>query len=170
MGVVIIQACCPLTLAVAAAARGQMISCNRLEDTAMKKFAVCMVIGLFVAESIAQEPVKPIQPAIELQAMVKAAQRTYEANERAYEAENTTLDELYIWSRRWMQAATEAAATPPERFMASHAHRARMQLLLSRVSALHKTQQRGGEDQKYYAAMFYLAEADVWLKKAREAR
>src|SRR5262249_55187969 len=56
------------------------------------------------------------------QKMVASAVRAFEASQAAYEAETITMDQVYYWSLRWMNAAEDVAKNRADRAAAVQAH------------------------------------------------
>jgi len=96
------------------------------------------------------------------QEMIDAAGNAFEASAALYEvgAGGVTLEGVYIWSRRWADAAPKG-----EQLKAYTAHRDRMKNLLDKVKVKFDTGVAGGTKDRYEAARYYAAEADYLLLK-----
>jgi hypothetical protein len=166
------------------AARGSSVSrrIRRLlaqtkKDSAMKKVIVCSIValilavGIFRVELVGEEVAADAKPSKRVQAMIDTAEMAWKASRSAYDAGTTAMDPVYTWSQHWLHASLAGAANQKQRLTAYLAHRERMQDLFNKVEALHQARSKGGEANKYFAAKFYLAEADMWLfdKFASEA-
>jgi hypothetical protein len=111
-------------------------------------------------------------------AMVVAAEETYKAESMEYEIDRVPLDNIYVWSRRRLDAdnvlialqhAGDDKMLRAERLEAFERHLARMEKLHERVAALHKAHALGGEASQYHATRFYVAEAKFWAEDAKDA-
>ncbi|HUY90131.1 MAG TPA: hypothetical protein VMV10_15445 [Pirellulales bacterium] len=116
-------------------------------------------------------PAKAKQPAEEAgakakAAMLDAAQKTHEAVNAGYDAGTATAPEVYAWSLRWAGAERKLAKTKRDEIAALMAHWRRMANLHAKIEALWRAGARGGENEKYYAAKYYLAEAELMLTEA----
>lgn len=151
----------------------RLLLSHTLEDSSMKKILVCLVVGLLLSaaavrvELVGQEvPLKRRVPKETQQAVVDAARQAYRAVADSYEAGTSPLEHVYGWSRRWAQAAAAAAESAEEHEAAYRDHRSRMKEMYERVEVLYKLGARGGGEPEYWAAKFYLAEAELWLSEA----
>ena len=100
--------------------------------------------------------------------MADAAKHTYEARLAAYAAGTIQgIDQVYIWSRRWMEADLKLAAAPGEQRKIYMAHLERMKWLNRETAAKFNVGARGGEAEKFSATEYYLAEAEMWMKNAK---
>ena len=84
-----------------------------------------------------------------------AAEGAYKATAASYEAGRYTVEDVYRWSKRLM----EAQQADGKHFNARTEHLARMAQLHQKVSALYFTASKGGDGASYYATMFYVLEA-----------
>lgn len=110
----------------------------------------------------------PAVDAALLQNMADAAEGGYSAWRASYTGGTAVASDCYVWSRRWVEAEKALAKNKEEELAALRRHRDRMQQLFNRIEALHREGVRGGEETQYYAAKFYLAEAEVWLASVEE--
>ncbi|HVA47739.1 MAG TPA: M56 family metallopeptidase [Pirellulales bacterium] len=102
-----------------------------------------------------------------LERMAAAAAKTFEATRASYDVGTEVMSNVYVWSRRWLEAERALAETDAQELAALRAHRQRMKQLMLKVRAFYVTGSRGGEEPKFYATKFYLAEADAWLESAK---
>lgn len=109
---------------------------------------------------------RTIAPAM-LEEMSYTAAKAYEATAAGYDVGTEILANVHLWSRRWLEAERALAETDAEEIAAIQAHRQRMKLLLRKVKALNDHGVKGGEQEKFFAAKYYLAEANAWLTAAR---
>jgi type II secretory pathway component GspD/PulD (secretin) len=118
-------------------------------------------------KSVPAAAADPIELAISDQAkeMVAAAEKAYQTSTAAYLAETVSLEQVFAWSRRWLQAAVDAANSPGERGKVYRDHRDRMQQLFDEIRLKYTVGARGGEADRYEAARFYLAEANLWVDR-----
>jgi beta-lactamase regulating signal transducer with metallopeptidase domain len=99
-------------------------------------------------------------------AMLEAAKKAYEATAAGYDAGTAPLPDLYVWSRRWLEAERNLAKTLKDQRSALMQHWDRMSVTHRKVAAMYFAGSKGGEVEKYYATKFYLAEAEMWLAQA----
>jgi hypothetical protein len=95
--------------------------------------------------------------------MVDEAGKAYQAMKEAFEAQNSPVSELYVWSWRWMRAAEDVATGREQRVVAVRAHLDRMREIQQKIKALHEAESRGGEAKELHAANYYVAEAERML-------
>lgn len=98
--------------------------------------------------------------------MAKAAERTYEATDAAYNAGAATSTELYVWSRRWLDGQRALAKTNKQEMAALRVHRERMKRLFLKINALYIEGVKGGEAERFHAAQYYLTEATALVEQA----
>ena len=109
-------------------------------------------------------PVNELDANDQAKAMVAAAEKAYAASIiPPFNSGLVDLEQVYTWSRRWLQAAVNIARTPGDRETAYRDHRDRMQRLRNSVQTMNTAGTRGGEENRLAAAQFYLAEASLWL-------
>ena len=99
-------------------------------------------------------------------ALRDAAQKTHEAVRAGYDAGTATDSDVYLWSLRLAGAERKLAQTQRDEIAALMAHWRRMANLHAKIEALWRNGSRGGENEKYYAAKYYLAEAELLLTEA----
>jgi hypothetical protein len=99
-------------------------------------------------------------------AMLAAAQRTWEATKASYDVGTSTLESLHRWSKELLLAERAMAETKQQDLAALEAYWKRSKQIYLKVRALYTTGTRGGEVEKFGAASFYLAEAELWLLDA----
>ncbi len=102
-----------------------------------------------------------------LKKMVDDAAKAYEASKASYDVGTEVMSNVYVWSRRWLEAERALAQTDEEEIAALRAHRERMRRLFLLINAFYTAGTRGGETPKFFATKYYLAEADVWLAAAK---
>jgi hypothetical protein len=95
-------------------------------------------------------------------ATTKAAHEAYDAAANAFWTGRADIEAVYRWSYRWMQADRADHGDA-----AIQAHLDRMRSLYEKISPLHETGSRGGEDTNFTAAHFYVEEAKQMLKQTR---
>ena len=88
--------------------------------------------------------------------MVETAKSALRSTMAAQLAGRATIEDIYQWSRRLMNAEQLAGIAS-----ASADHLERMDTLHKKVEALYKTASKGGSEDKYYASKFYLLEAQA---------
>jgi hypothetical protein len=99
-------------------------------------------------------------------AMLGAAQKAVEATKASYDVGTETLTNLHEWSRRLLFAERALADTNEEDLAALLAYWKRTKQTYLKVRALYTTGTKGGEAEKFAAASYYLAEAELWLVAA----
>jgi hypothetical protein len=87
--------------------------------------------------------------------LAEAAEGAYKATSASYEAGRYTVEDVYRWSKRLMEAQQADGKHPNARAE----HLARMAQLHKKVSALYFHASKGGDEASYYATMFYVLEA-----------
>ena len=97
-------------------------------------------------------------------ALVRAAERAYWGHKASYEAGRATAEDLYLWSRRWMEAAQSASDRREDKIAAAREHLARM----TQMEAVIVTQSETGlaSTAAESAAEFYRVEAELLLAAA----
>jgi hypothetical protein len=98
--------------------------------------------------------------------MLAAAAKTYEATTAAYNAGTAPGQDVYVWSRRWLEADRNLAKNDRDQLAALTAHWERTHALYKRVEALYRNGSKGGEAEMYFAMRFYVAEAELFLADA----
>lgn len=99
-------------------------------------------------------------------AMLKSARNTYESIPFGGDAGTAGYADLYFWSCRWLQAERLRTKGNEENIPALRAHWERMNAVHQKISALHGANAKGGEADKFHAASYFLAEAELWLLRA----
>ncbi|HET6881439.1 MAG TPA: hypothetical protein VFI31_14850 [Pirellulales bacterium] len=107
-----------------------------------------------------------VDPAM-VEDMAVAAEKTYQATAAGYDMGTEVLANVYVWSRRWLDAERKLAKNEAEDLVALKAHRERMKLLMTKVRALFNLGAKGGEQERYFATRYYLAEANALLAAAK---
>ena len=92
--------------------------------------------------------------------LVKAAEEAFKATQAEYQFMQSSPEDVYQWSRRWMEAEMKDGAGDD----AIDRHIARMRELQKKIEALYKTGTRGGSLKNFHAANYYLLDAES-LKK-----
>jgi hypothetical protein len=119
------------------------------------RLAAFVGAGLLVSGlswSAAQEE----QPQKATSKTAEAAKEAYAAFETMYQVGKATTEDVYVWSRRWMDAELK---NDPMNKQAVEDHWKRMRELHMRVATLHRAGVAGGEASTLAAAEYYLAEA-----------
>lgn len=154
------------------------------EDSVMKRTIVLAFVGIVALFGVIQWRVGPrsaqaVEQAAEatlrrptvnrviLQRMTDDAAKTYVATKAGYDVGTAMMSEVYVWSRRWLDAERAMATSDAEDISAVRAHRERMKQLMLKVRALYITGTKGGEMEKFFATKFYVAEADAWVSEAK---
>jgi hypothetical protein len=125
--------------------------------------------GPGVQEGVAEKavPSKPgdteLDRAAILQNKVDAAASALRATEAAEAAGQASNEEIYAWSVRLRASEIQAARDNNTALKASTDHLERMRNLHARVKALHGAGSKGGEETKFQASKFYVAEAELML-------
>lgn len=98
--------------------------------------------------------------------MLAAANKTFETTKASYDVGTTTLGNLHLWSRQLLLAELALADSKEEDLAALLDYWKRSKQIYLKIRALHNAGTRGGETEKFAAASFYLAEAELWLAAA----
>jgi hypothetical protein len=107
--------------------------------------------SLWLSKSTAQEEQAP-----ELSLKAESARQAYQAFDTLYAVGQATPEDVYRWSRRLMEAETEA---DPANQQPAEDHWNRMRTLQRRIAALNAAGRAGGEEGHLAAANYYVAEA-----------
>jgi hypothetical protein len=99
-------------------------------------------------------------------AMLAAAEKTWEATNASYDVGTTTLANVHHWSRQLLLAERALAETNEQDLAALVEYWKRTKQTYLKIRALYNTGTRGGETENFGAASFYLAEAELWLLDA----
>jgi hypothetical protein len=135
----------------------------------MRRFVVCGIGALLLLPGVsnlqlnAEEPLTPGQPSKAASLMAQAAKPAYQIAVGEYESNERSLDSLYLWSRRLLQANLLASPNAEARLDAYRSHVARMKEEYDITAVLFKYGRRGGEADKEAGLRFYLAEANLLL-------
>jgi hypothetical protein len=103
--------------------------------------------------------------AAQIQNRIDAAHKTYDGKLARYKAGAVTLDEVYVWSVRWLTAVRETPVKGAKLKAALGEHLARMQDLATAVDAAVKAGAATTSDAD--AAAYYVAEAIVWEARGK---
>ena len=128
--------------------------------------ASCVIVGSILGmtalatDSVTTDPVPNDQ-----QDMIDNARQAYVASVAMYDvgAGGVTLESVYLWSKRWAETEADGALLKV-REKSYLEHRERMSLLKDKMEAKHKAA-AGGEVDKYFSSIYYLAEAESLLRK-----
>jgi hypothetical protein len=101
-------------------------------------------------------------------ALVEAARKTYEMKMKRLRGAQGTVEEVCLWSRRWLEAEQELGGGKERREAALRAHAARMKDLAKIAHALATTGQGLASDAT--GADFFLAQAELWLAREQGAK
>ena len=153
------------------------------EDAAMKKYlmlaialAAVLTCRLTVGQAAREETSKKSSSEFgsavakahpkQARAMLAAAQKTWEATSAGYDVGTETLSHVHFWSKQLLSAERASADTKEEDLAALRDYWKRTKQTYLKVQALYNTGIRGGETEKFAAASYYLAEAELWLLDA----
>ena len=125
--------------------------------------AMMLMVGLVSCARERDEKTEAVDPGL---ALVRSAETAYKSHSLAYEAGTADFENLYLWSRRWMDAELRYEKDPSKRRSSMEAHRERMSTLHKRVEAAFQAGAEGGEANKLAAASYYVAETDRLLADA----
>ena len=103
-----------------------------------------------------------------LKAQVAAARKVYELNIMAYKAgfaKGYDLENLCLWSVRWLDAERDLSKKPADRIAAAAAHLARVKTVGTMANAIAKVEPAVGRQAA--AAEFYRVQAQIWLTQAK---
>ncbi len=98
--------------------------------------------------------------------LVAAAETTYKQDlARIKGLQGSSVEELYTWSHRWLDAELDLAANKDERVAAHQRHLDRMKDLEKMAKAMAVTGQ--GRQSDATAAAYYRTQAELWLTRAQ---
>lgn len=125
-------------------------------------------VKLIAREQNEKQPAKAPRASAEArlkaaEAVLETAKQTSELTTAEYDEGTVTLTEVYVWSRRWLDAQRALAKNQEEGLNALRDHLKRMQRLLRITKALRDSGARGGEEQKLRAMRYYVAEVELWI-------
>lgn len=101
------------------------------------------------------------RPAAEIrQAKVDAASRAHAGASTAYSVGTATLETVYLWSVRWLEAERASSRKAADRRAAAERHLARMDTLAAEVTKRVAAGMAPPTDSD--AVTFYRAEAELW--------
>src|ERR1700682_126380 len=113
---------------------------------------------------------EPEVPADLLKAQVASTRNIYEARWKVYPEipKGDSVESLYLWSVRWLNAERDMSKNPADRAAAVEAHLERMK----KVAEITKKLVEDGVSKDLTslhvaAAEFYRVEAEIWLVKAK---
>lgn len=99
-------------------------------------------------------------------ALVETAKTTYEQNLAHMKGlEANSPEDLYVWSRRWLDAEVDLAANKDERVAAHQRHLDRMKDLEKILKNFATTGQ--GRQSDATAGTYYRTQAELWLMQAQ---
>lgn len=99
-------------------------------------------------------------------AMLTAAKKALLATQATYDVGTNTLANLHLWSRHVVLAERALARNKEEELAALVDYWKRSRQTYLKVRALYNTGTRGGEVERFAAAAYYLAEAELWIEAA----
>jgi hypothetical protein len=124
--------------------------------------AILGICGVWsCASRLRAEADKPGRPKSNL---AQAADAALKATEAQYAFQQASVEDVYLWSRRLMEAEMQEGAG--NKAIADHV--ARMQNLHAKVAALFKAGVVGGSEDRFYATAYYLEEAKLMQKPVAE--
>jgi beta-lactamase regulating signal transducer with metallopeptidase domain len=157
---------------------GRILAPNSIEDSKMKKtlwMAVAAIV-LFaggiewrvVARAAEDQVDRSNSPEHEkaVQLLLETAKQAWDVTAAEYDNGTVTLEMVYLWSRRLLEAERIAAKNKDDEIAALARHWKRMHVLYIKTKALFDAGARGGETQKVKSTSFYVAEAELWLANA----
>lgn len=99
-------------------------------------------------------------------ALVEAAKSTYQEDlARLKNLQASSPEDLYVWSRRWLDAEVDLAGNKEERVAAHQRHLDRMKDLERRAKAMAAAGQ--GRQSDATAGTYYRTQAELWLTRAQ---
>jgi hypothetical protein len=126
--------------------------------------AVVLVLGMFPAVSAGADAdaARLSRLAVEQR---DAARKTYQVAWANYREGRGSGEVLYRWSRRWLKAERRLSEKAAEQVAAMRAHYDRMRALEQIVRRLRDAGQFRVDE--VTAATYYRAEAEIWLREAK---
>jgi hypothetical protein len=103
--------------------------------------------------------------------VLAAAKKTYESMyEAAYGIEaSVDMETLYLWSRHWLDAELAVASSAKEKLAAYTAHLDRLKPHRDFMAERLRLGVRNITTNKLNAVEYYVAEAEMWVQKAKSA-
>ncbi|HVV87400.1 MAG TPA: hypothetical protein VHE35_30370 [Kofleriaceae bacterium] len=98
-------------------------------------------------------------------ALVDAAKKTFDANEKLLESGRATAESVYVWSVRWLDAERDRPAKGRALAAAFEAHRDRMVALHDRLKAM--VDQGIASTSDLAATDYFVLEAEQWLARKK---
>lgn len=153
----------------------RILAPTSIEDSKMKKTlwlaaaaAMLLAGGIelkLVARAAEGQADRPNSPEHEkaVQLLLETAKQTWDVTAAEYDNGTVTLSDVYVWSRRLLEAERLAARSKDDEIAALARHWKRMHVLFIKTKALFDAGVKGGETQKVKATSFYVAEAELWL-------
>jgi hypothetical protein len=98
--------------------------------------------------------------------MLEEAKKVYESDIKRYQAgQSSSVEELYLWSGRWLEAELDLAADAAAKTTALKAHLDRMKAVEKSSGAYAKAGQ--GRESDAAAGRYYRAQAELWVTRRR---
>jgi hypothetical protein len=135
-------------------ATGCLIATHIKENSMTKGPVLAAIIAVLACASpfcIAANEGDEAKPDLKL---VKAAKATFEATQAHFEVGRANVEDLYRWSKRWLESERSSSAARKD-------HAKRMRNLHETVVARQRVGGQGGEAASFHATEFYLAEAEA---------
>ena len=113
--------------------------------------------GLYVSPMLAEEQFAPGK----MPTTAEAAEQVLKGTQAHYEAGKATVEDVYRWSRRLMEAQQADGKHPKAR----EDHLNRLYALKAKAAVLYRSGSRGGDATEYYATTYYLLKDEAEGKK-----
>jgi hypothetical protein len=141
----------------------------------MKMRTLTGVIVVSFAFAIPERPLVSAQSAATTTAasgprsLADAAKAAYESIATEREVDRHNLEDLYVWSQRWLQAELSIATNAQQRLKLYEDHKDRMRDLHDLQAKLHEAGVAGVSHTAICTTKFYLTEAELLLQRQRKA-
>ena len=162
----------PSSRSVATAPKAPTATASQAEKQSVAAPAERPAAGLTASEDALDATASEFGSAVakahpeQAEAMLAAAQKTFEATNASYEVGTNTLNNLQDSSRRLMLAQRALADNKEQDLAALLDYWKRSKKIYLKVRALYNAGTRGGETEKFHAASYFLAEAELLLVAA----
>ena len=141
----------------------------------MRTYLLLGIVAAALVCAIPQRPLISAQPtatktaAASPRSLADAAKAAYESIATEREVDRHNLEDLYVWSQRWLQAELSIATNAQQRLKVYEDHKDRMRDLHDLQAKLHEAGVAGVSHTAICTTKFYLTEAELLLQRQRKA-
>jgi hypothetical protein len=137
--------------------------------TLMGIIAASIVLVISAWPLVSAPPEATNAAASGLRSLADAAKAAYESIATEREVDRHHLEDLYVWSQRWLQAELSVATNSEQRSKLYEDHKERMKDLHDLQTKLHKAGVAGVSHTAICTTKFYFAEAELLLQAQSKA-